>query len=206
MSSRVSFVLIAGLAGAMSTAAAPRGGPSRSPVKGCVWEKFSDAKVGLAAWVQRCDFGFRKIDFLAVGRSLAIRYSDGGGAPDTLVDVFDLLPGETPEDGVKRVFVARTKKDLAGRCVMQASRDTKPRSGLKRLTFVPDSSYQKEVDAKADPNEVGSPPCGDWGTAPDGIQYFEVHPVSKARKFLFVRVGQDEPLFDEQNLRLLPAS
>lgn len=97
--------------------------------------------------MQRCDFGFRKIVFLAVGRSLAIRYSDSGGAPDPLVDVFDLLPDETPDDGVKRVFGARTKKAFAGRCVMQAS---------------------------------------------------------KSRKFLFVRVGQDEPLFDEQNFRLLP--
>jgi hypothetical protein len=175
MGTRVSLVLIAILAGGAPAAAAPKCVPSRPPVKGCAWEKFSDARVGLEAWVQRCDFGFRKIVFLAVGRSLAIRYSDGGGAPDPLVDVFDLLPDETPEDGVKR------------------------------LTFVPDPAYQKELDAKADPNEVGDPRCGDWGTAPDGIQYFEVHPASKSRKFLFVRVGQDEPLFDEQNFRLLPA-
>jgi hypothetical protein len=204
MSRRVSLALIAVLAGGASAAAAPKGGPSRAPVKGCAWEKFSDAKLGLEAWVQRCDFGFRKIDFLAEARSLAIRYSDGG-APDKLVDVFDLLPGETPEDGVKRVFAARTEKGLAGRCVMRAWRDTKPPPGVRRLTFVPDPAYQKELDASADPNEVGDPPCGDWGTAPDGIQFFEVHPASKARKFLFVRVGQDEPLFDEQNFRLLPA-
>jgi len=205
MGTRVSLVLIAILAGGAPAAAAPKCVPSRPPIKGCAWEKFSDARVGLEAWVQRCDFGFRKIVFLAVGRSLAIRYSDGGGAPDPLVDVFDLLPDETPDDGVKRVFRARTKKAFAGRCVMQASRDTKPPSGVKRLTFVPDPAYQKELDAKADPNEVGDPPCGDWGNAPDGIQYFEVHPASKSRKFLFVRVGQDEPLFDEQNFRLLPA-
>ena len=47
----------------------------------------------------------------------------------------------------------------------------------------------------------GDPPCGDWGDAPDGIQYFEVHPG--ARSVLFVRVGQDEPLFDEKTLRLI---
>ena len=53
---------------------------------------------------------------------------------------------------------------------------------------------------KADPNEVGDPPCGEWGDAPDGIQYFEVQPGE--RRVLFVRVGQDEPLFDEKTLRL----
>jgi hypothetical protein len=39
---------------------------------------------------------------------------------------------------------------------------------------------------------------------PDGIQYFEV-PAGEGRRVLFVRVGQDEPLFDEQTLRVLPA-
>jgi len=45
--------------------------------------------------------------------------------------------------------------------------------------------------------------AGGRGLAPDGIQYFEVWPASRARKVLFVRVGQDEPLFDEKNLRLI---
>jgi hypothetical protein len=76
--------------------------------------------------------------------------------------------------------------------------------GIKRYTFVPSPAYQKQVDAAQDPNEVGDPACGDWGDAPDGIQYFEVQPASKlARRVLFVRVGQDEPLFDEQTLRIL---
>src|SRR5216684_7510257 len=70
--------------------------PSRPPAPKCEWAQLSDPGVGLAAWVQRCDYGFRKIDFLFNDKSLAIRYSDGG-APDPLVDVLDLLPGETPE-------------------------------------------------------------------------------------------------------------
>ena len=65
----------------------------------------------------------------------------------------------------------------------------KCRPGAARYTFIPDKAYKKELDAKADPNEVGDPPCGDWGDAPDGIQYFEVQPGS--RSVLFVRVGQE---------------
>ena len=68
---------------------------------------------------------------------------------------------------------------------------------------MPNKALEKELAAKADPNEVPDPPCGDWGDAPDGIQYFEVQPSTGARKVLFVRVGQDEPLFDETTLRLL---
>jgi hypothetical protein len=47
---------------------------------------------------------------------------------------------------------------------------------------------------------VGDPPCGDYGDSPDGIQYFEVQPG--ATKVLFVRVGQDVPLFDERTLKV----
>jgi hypothetical protein len=176
--------------------------PSRPAVKGCVWEKISDATLGLGAWVERCDFGFRKIDFIVQGRSLAIRYSDGG-APDPLVDVFDLLPGESAEAGVRRIFTARTGRDLARRCVPKRSEGMAPRKGTQRFTFVPGDAYRKELDRRPHSDEVGEPPCGLWGDAPDGVQYFEVQPSSGAHKILFVRVGQETPLFDEQTLRLI---
>ncbi|HTD52571.1 MAG TPA: hypothetical protein VK780_06070 [Thermoanaerobaculia bacterium] len=179
-------------------------GPSRPPVKGCAWERVSDRTLGLEAWVQRCDFGFRKIDFVFEKSSLAVRYSDGGGKPDPVVDVLDLRPAETAEAGIRRLFAERTSKDLAGRCVLAPYREGKLPARVRRFTFVPDRAFRKELDRKADPNEVPDPPCGDWGTAPDGIQYFEAQPGSGSRKVLFVRVGQDEPLFDETTLRLLP--
>jgi hypothetical protein len=200
---RVCALVLAALTVMPHASAAPGDTPSRKPAPRCKWEKLADAAVGLAAWVQRCDYGERKIDFLFKGNSLAIRYSDGG-APDALIDVLDLAPGETPEAGVKREFAAHTDKAIAARCVMATYRGDKPPAGAKRYTFVPNAAYRKELKGKADPDEVGDPACGEWGEAPDGIQYFEVHPVSTARKLLFVRIGQDEPLFDEKSLRLIP--
>ena len=189
--------------GASSAVAAPtQGAPSHPPFKNCAWEELADATVGLAAWVLRCDYGFRKIDFVFVGQALAMRYSDGG-APDPLIEVLDRRAGETPEASVKRHYAEHTEKAIASRCVIAPYRVAKVPAGVKRYTFVPNASYAKELKAKADPNEVGDPPCGDWGTAPDGIQYYEVHPASKVRKVLFVRIGQDEPLFDENTLRLI---
>ena len=175
--------------------------PSRPPVKGCAWEKFADPAMGLSAWVQRCDFGHRRIDFVAAGRSLAVRYSDGGGKPDPVIDVIDLLPDETAEDGIKRIFAARSGPGVAAKCVMAQYRGVKAPKAVRRYTFVPDDAYAKALKAKANPNEVPDPPCGAWGTAPDGIQYFEV-PPGGGRAVLFVRVGQDEPLFDEKALSL----
>jgi hypothetical protein len=183
----------------------PAGKPSRKADKGCKWEKLSAASVGLEVWAQRCDYGFRKIDFLLDKNALLMRYSDGG-APEPVVEVFDLKDGETPEAGVKRVWAEKTPKFFHDRCVEASYRDGgKPPTGVKWLTFEPDAAYAKELKKKADPNEVGDPPCGDWGTAPDGIQYWETHPAGPVRRILFVRVGQDIPLYDERTLRLLPA-
>jgi hypothetical protein len=200
---RASGGLLAFAVGASSALGAPpQGTPSHPPFKNCAWEYLADPAVGLAAWVQRCDYGFRKIDFTFVGRALAIRYSDGG-APDPLVEVIDMLPGETFEASIRHHFSAHTEKAVASRCVLSSYRGAKAPAGAKLYTFVPDAVYARELKAKEDPNEVGDPPCGDWGTAPDGIQYYEIHPASKARKVLFVRIGQDEPLFDEKTLRLI---
>ena len=190
------LLLSAGAAGAQADR------PSRPAVKGCAWERVSDAGVGLAAWVQRCDFGNRRIDFVFQEHALAARFSDGG-APDPLVEVFSLNPGESPQAGITRIYRAHTDAALAARCMLVPYGVGRTPPGARHYAFVPNAAYRNELKAKQSPNEVGEPPCGDWGVAPDGIQYFEVRPGGKARKLLFVRVGQDVPLFDEMTLRPL---
>jgi len=181
--------------------ALPAHPPSRAPQKGCAWEKLSDQALGLEAWVQRCDFGSRKIDLLVKGSSVDQRWSDGG-APEPVIDVIDLLPNETTEAGLRRIFDARTDKKVAKRCVLVPyHEETKAPAGVKRFTFVPDAKYAKELKKKETPYDVPELACGDFGDSGDGIQYFETQ--TGARKVLFVRVGQDEPLFDERTLRLL---
>lgn len=187
---------------AASAAVAQADRPSRPPSKGCAWETIADATVGLAAWVERCDYGFRKIDFLFSNGALAMRFSDGG-EPDPVVEVFGRRPGESPQAGVLRIARERTAPEIAARCRVVPYNIGKPPAGARRYAFAPNAAYRRELKAKEDPNEVGDPPCGDWGVAPDGIQYFEVRPADPARKILFVRVGQDVPLFDEQTLRPL---
>src|ERR1700733_7662064 len=107
MKSRALLLALAGLAASVGAAERPKA-PSRKPADRCQWETLSDAAVGLAAFVQRCDYGDRKIDFLFSKGSLAIRYSDTTAAPDPLVDVLPLTPNETPEAGIKRFFAAHT--------------------------------------------------------------------------------------------------
>ena len=178
--------------------------PSRAADKGCAWEKIDDKALGLAAWVERCDYGFRKINLYVKQNALMQHYSDGG-EDEALIEVFDLKDGETPEAGVKRIFAEHTPdKDLVARCLLKAYSDEPVPAGRKRYTFKPTAALQKELDKKTDPGDIPEPPCGDWGYAPDGIQYFETQPAGGARRIMFVRAGQDEPLFDENTLRLLP--
>lgn len=177
--------------------------PSRAAEKGCAWERFSDATLHLEAWVERCDYGFRKIDFVKKGNALAARFSDGGGSVEPVVEVLDLLPGETPENGLKRLYAAHTPKAVAARCkLVPDPMQTQMPKGVKRYTFVPKPDYEKELKAKQDPNDVPDPPCGDWGESADSIQYFEAHPGSGVAKVLLVHAGQDTPPFDEDSLQL----
>ncbi|WP_027145484.1 hypothetical protein [Mesorhizobium sp. WSM3626] len=175
--------------------------PSRPPIDKCVWERLRDKNIGLAAWVQRCDFGFRQIHFEFVGNALAIKYSDGGAA-DPLVEVFDIKSGETADAAVQRLFLEKTDKAVSARCVLTPYTEGTVPADVKRYTFSPNAAYAKKLKALAN-DGVPEPPCGEWGEMPDGIQYFEV-PAGEGRKLLFVRVGQDEPMFDEQTLRMLP--
>ncbi|WP_258584055.1 hypothetical protein [Mesorhizobium sp. AR02] len=116
--------------------------------------------------------------------------------------MFVIKPSETAEAALLRLFVEKTDKAISARCVLAPYTEGTVPAGVKRYTFSPDAAYAKELKALANLEEVPEPPCGDWGEMPDGIQYFEV-PVGKGRKVLFVRAGQDEPLFDEQTLRVL---
>lgn len=182
-------------------AMAQTGEPSRRAIDGCAWEQRSDQLIGLAARVQKCDFGFRQIDLVFDNGALAIVYSDAP-EPDPLVQVMDLLPNEKPVDGLNRLFSAGTDPDVAERCEIVPFTLIPAPAGAQRYSFEPKDDYGAEIEARANPDEVPEPPCGDWGVMPDGVQYFEVQ--DGAPRVLFVRAGQEAPLFDEQTLQILP--
>ncbi|MEP7044064.1 MAG: hypothetical protein ABI843_13455 [Dokdonella sp.] len=200
----LSFMLLALCVGSSFSHAGGESRPSRTPVKGCSWQHLSDAKVGLAAWVQQCDFDSRKITFSLRGGGLTMHYSDGGD-DETLVEVHALEADESLEAGMRRLWAVGVSPAELKHCKLAPYRESVPPAGVKRYTFLPDAVYAKQLKASADPGDVPEPPCGERGFAPDGVQYFETHANSAVRAFLFVQAGQDEPLFDEQSLQLLSA-
>jgi len=197
------FVVIA-FSVLLATSATAADQPSRPADKGCVWRKLSDANLGLEAWVQRCTYSAKRtIDFVAKDHALVMRDSDAG-EPLTVIRIFDLQAGETAEQGLRRIYAEQTDKKIAKRCVLAPYKPAAKRADVKRYDFVPDKAYQKQLDAVKE-DGVPDPPCGDLGTQPDSVQYFEVQPASGSRKVMLVDAGQDVPLFDEETLRLLPA-
>ncbi len=174
--------------------------PSRKAFEGCKWEKLRDANAGLEAWVMRCS-GKVKSDFAMDGSKLMMRVP--GEAPFWVVQVIDLRPGETAKQGLRRFFDAHTAKALGARCLLAPyTEGEKPPPGVTRYTFVADAALKKELEAKNPPGDIPDPPCGDFGDQPDFVQYYEVH--EGARRVLLVNAGQDDPLFDEKTLRILP--
>jgi hypothetical protein len=176
--------------------------PLRAPQKGCQWEKINDATLGLDVWVQRCDFGFRRINLYAKDNALMLHYSDGG-EDEKLIETFALQADEKPEAAIQRVFAEHTAdKDLVAHCLVKPYKGyAATPKGAKRYTVLPNAALKKEWEKKTDPGDIPEPPCGDWGDMPDSVQYYEAQ--QGAGRVMIVRAGQDEPLFDEKTVRLL---
>ena len=153
--------------------------------------------------MQRCDFGFRKINLYAKGDALILHYSDGG-EDAKLIETFALQTGEKPEAAIQRVFAEHTAdKGLAARCLVKPYKgEAATPKGARRYTVLPNAALKKEWEKKTDPGDIPEPPCGDWGDMPDSVQYYEAQ--QGAGRIMIVRAGQDEPLFDEKTVRLLP--
>lgn len=179
--------------------AAALAAPSRPAFEGCKWEPLSDAKLGIDLWVQRCDFQGRKTWFSVEGESVVMHYSDSK-TPEKVIEVVAFRPGETAPDAMRRFFDAHTEKKLAKRCVIaKYPEDAAPPKGVKRYTFSPNAAYKKEIDARHE-DGIPEPPCGDYGENADDVEYWEAH--EGAHRVIYVRAGQDDPLFDEKTLRL----
>lgn len=180
---------------------------SRVPEKGCAWKRLESVQLGLAVSYQRCDFGYRVIDFLTISGkpSLYLSMEDTGkkASLDPVVTVYDKKAEEGPDEAVRRIALKGLSRYKRKHCVVVAKYLSYLGPGKAAFTLSPDKQYGAELEKTAN-GEIPDPPCGDLGELADGLTYFEFHPVENPRRFLFVSAGQDTPLFDESRLMLLP--
>lgn len=175
--------------------------PAHSAVddKLCTWEWKEGGGLGL--WAERCklDTGLWELTFKPdlPGFVLTIDGED----LQTVLQVFR-KPADAPIDAILPELVKRGYT-LATECAFEPadlSYIPKPPAGQSFYEIVPTGKRKADFDALPD-NEVPDPPCGDYGTAPDGIQYFMIEAAHPDRA-VFVNLGQDGTMFDPNTLTM----
>lgn len=180
----------------------------RPAQKGCAWVTAESKGLGLSVRHQKCDWGFRTVDFAFVkGKdSLFQVMRDAEAKKDDLypvITVFSKKADERIEDAVKRVASKGLSLKKRRHCRVTYRRMEKAVADRLVLAYAPDEGYAAEL-AKEAGTDIPEPGCGEMGEMPDSLVYWEYHPKESKTRFAFVSAGQDDPLFDEESLRFEP--
>lgn len=206
MKSAAGRVLALAACAALTAAAPPPPPPGRTLEKGCAWKTLTSKQLGLEVRHQRCDFGYRVIDFVVLpGKPNLYQTMEDTGKKAVLypvVTVFKMKRDETPEEAIKRVAFGPLSLYKKKHCLVVERRLSHLGTAKAAYTLAPDNKYAEKALEAAD-GEIPDPPCGELGELADSLTYFEFHPAENKERFLFVSAGQDLPLFDEASLKLL---
>lgn len=166
-----------------------QGGPSREAYEGFVWKKLSGA--GLTLWVQEND----EIRLLADSSLPGIvMVRKGAAEPRMLIRIFD-LPNKDINDVINTLErTTNWDKKQPGRFEEVKS----GREGVKRFVMIPDGQYATEIETQMKSEPVPAP-CNGWGVGNSGQRYFEID-ENYPNKALFLEIGQEAPLFDENSI------
>lgn len=175
---------------------------SRDPAEGCTWEMFDASAIKLKFSVQKCKDAASYGDIaLKVEGNAVVQYLQGKKAYEA-IEVFQKKASEQPEVALRKQFISKlTQKEQRGCWVTKEDPKrvgSSVKAGQSIYTIDPIPEYVKELETQ---QEGPMSACGDYGLT-NGIQYF-LFQDSNPEMFVFVRVGQDAPLFDEQNIEFL---
>ena len=122
---------------------------------------------------------------------------NGDPRPHTLIRVFDLKSGAI-EDVVD---VLRAEPGWDGSQTCRFEPVESPRRGVKRYVMVPEGDYARRMEEAMKTEPVPST-CNGWGVGNSGMRWFEIHEDTPG-KALFMEIGQDAPLFDEESVEFV---
>lgn len=163
----------------------------RTAHAGFEWRELKGA--GMKLRVQRNDKIRLMADPLLPG---IVMVRDGDERPHRLIQVFSINGND-----INGVIDAIEKaggwdKEQPGKFKQVKS----GREGVKRYVMVPDGDYAKATDELMKTEPVAST-CNGWGVGNSGSRYFEMYDGHPG-KVVFVEIGQDAPLFDENSVTL----
>ncbi len=164
--------------------------PVRSAYEGFRWELLRGA--GFACWAQR-NASIRLMIDPSIPGLVLVR--DGDPAPRTLVRIFD-LPDRNIESLLKQLAQEPGWKPEETARFQEKKCD---RKGVRRFVLVPDGAYARRMDSLMQREPVPAT-CSGWGVGNSGMRYFEIQD-SHPDRVIFMEIGQDAPLFDEQTFR-----
>lgn len=165
--------------------------PPRKAYEGFEWTELAGA--GLRLKAQR-NATIRLMADPSIPGIVMVR--DGDDAPRVLIRVFDLKNNDIND--VKGTLEKSERWDSSQTCKFKQIRSD--RDGVRRYALTPDGEYARQVEALMAKEPVPQT-CSGWGMGNSGSRYFEIHDAHPD-KALFVEIGQDAPLFDENSIEL----
>lgn len=166
--------------------------PTREAYSGFVWEKVSGA--GIEFWAQRSKEFSIGISETLPGAFIEKQVDGSPVALGLVIQVFHLK-----NQKIEDVFEALQDDEnwkQSDKCVFHKIACN--RKGVTRYELRPSgeslAAYQKQTEEGPVTHT-----CAIWGSGNSGIRYFEIHESNK-NKAIFVEVGQEAPLFDEESI------
>lgn len=167
------------------------GSPSRSAYEGFEWTELVGA--GLKLMVQRNE-DIRLIADPSLPGIALVR--NGDAAPHEIIRVFDLKNNDIND--VIGILEKDEGWDKRQTCMFREI--DSGRTGIRRYIMVPKGEYADEMDSVMQKEPVPVT-CNGWGVGNSGTRYFEIH-EKHPDKAVFLNIGQDAPLFDENSIEL----
>ena len=163
----------------------------RKPYEGFEWKEISGA--GMKLMAQRSENIRLLVDPLLHG---IVMVRNGDDAPHALIRIFQLKNKRI--DDVIDILSNSADWDKNQTCRFEEV--SSGRSGVRRYIMLPDGDYAEMIDSMKKQEPVPST-CNGWGTGNSGMRYFEIYDDAPD-KAVFVEIGQDAPLFDENSIEL----
>ena len=163
----------------------------RKPYEGFEWKEISGA--GLKLMAQSNDDIRLLIDPLLPG---VVMVRNGDVTPHALIRIFRLKNKRI--DNVMDILSSSADWDKSQTCRFEET--ASGRSGVRRYVMLPDGDYAEMIDSMKKQEPVPAT-CNGWGTGNSGMRYFEIYD-NAPDKAVFMEIGQDAPLFDENSIEL----